>query len=113
MRARTLCAALSSAVMLAALVNPEAAHAAPLPAVASGSAVRCAEPPPTDGATAENRDRFVELWSPRFTDNAWRKDFVALRTVPADILAEGFHALPEPTQLWLSACLVADLLDIT
>ncbi|WP_157538607.1 MULTISPECIES: hypothetical protein [unclassified Nocardioides] len=113
MRTRTLCAALSSAVMLAALVNPGAAHAAPLPAVAGGSAVRCAEPPPTEGATAETRDRFVDLWAPRFTDNAWRKRFVALEKVPADILAEGFHALPDATQLWLSACLVDKLLDVT
>ncbi|WGX99675.1 hypothetical protein QI633_14115 [Nocardioides sp. QY071] len=113
MRPRTLCAALSSAVLLAVLVNPGAAHAAPLPAQADGSAVRCAEPPPTEGTTAENRDRFVELWSPRFTDNAWRKDFVALEEVPADILAEGFHALPEPTQLWLSSCLLEDLLAVT
>ncbi len=97
--------------MLAALVNPTVAHAEP--DTPGSSAVRCASPPASDGATTENRDRFVELWSPRFRDNAWRKDYVALKAVPADILAEGFHALPEPTQLWLSACLLEDILAAT
>lgn len=97
--------------MLAVLVHPAATQAAPDTSAATGpSAVTCADPPGTDGATPENRDRFVELWSGRFTDNAWRKRFVALEQVPADILAEGFHALPQPTQLWLSACLLDDIL---
>lgn len=98
--------------MLAVLVSPGVAHSDPA-APGSSSAVRCASPPGTDGATAENRDRFVGLWSARFRDNAWRKDYVALKAVPADILAEGFHALPEPTQLWLSACLLEDILAKT
>lgn len=97
--------------MLAVLVSPTPAHAEP--DTPGSSAVRCASPPATDGATPENRDRFVDLWSARFRDNAWRKDYVALKAVPADILAEGFHALPEPTQLWLSACLLEDILTRT
>lgn len=112
MRARILCAAVSATAMLTVLVSPTVALAEPGDP-GSSSTVRCASPPSTDGATAENRDRFVDLWSARFRDNAWRKDFVALKAVPADILAEGFHALPEPTQLWLSACLLEDILAST
>lgn len=98
--------------MLAVLVHPTAAQAEPGASgtPAAGTAVTCASPPATDGATTENRDRFVDLWSDRFADNAWRKQFIALTKVPDGILAEGFHALPEPTQLWLSACLLEDLL---
>jgi hypothetical protein len=98
--------------MFAVLVSPSAAQAEPdTPAPpGSSSTVRCDSPPDTDGATPENRDRFVDLWSARFTDNAWRKHFITLTQVPAAIRAEGFHSLPQPTQLWLSACLVDDLL---
>lgn len=104
-----LCAALSATAMLTVLVGPTSASAEPGDP-GSSSTVRCASPPATDGATAENRDRFVDLWSARFRDNAWRKDYVALKAVPPGILAEGFHALPQPTQLWLSACLLEDIL---
>ncbi|HWJ09957.1 MAG TPA: hypothetical protein VNS46_11300 [Nocardioides sp.] len=112
MRSRVFCAVLSTTALLAVLVTPSAAQAEP--DVPGGSAtVRCSSPPTTDGATPENRDRFVELWSARFKDNAWRKAYVARKTVPADILEEGFHALPEPTQLWLSSCLLEDILATT
>lgn len=104
-----LCAALSATAMLTVLVGPTSASAEPGDP-GSSSTVQCASPPATDGATAENRDRFVDLWSARFRDNAWRKDYVALKAVPPGILAEGFHALPQPTQLWLSACLLEDIL---
>ncbi|WP_408895422.1 hypothetical protein ACJ5H2_11000 [Nocardioides sp. R1-1] len=109
MRSRFLCALLAATAMLAALLHPQAASAEPDPPGAPAP-VRCDQPPATEGATAENRDRFVELWSTRFADNGWRKRFVALEKVPDDILAEGFHGLPEPTQLWLSACLLAEIL---
>lgn len=104
-----LCAALSATAMLTVLVGPTSASAEPGDP-GSSSTVRCASPPATDGATAENRDRFVDLWSARFRNNAWRKDYVALKAVPPGILAEGFHALPQPTQLWLSACLLEEIL---
>lgn len=115
MRPRILCAALSTVAMLAVLAHPAAAQAEPgTPGTpAAGTAVTCASPPATGGATPENRDRFVGLWSDRFADNAWRKQFIALAKVPEDILAEGFHALPDPTKLWLSACLLEDLLATT
>ncbi|MBV6726753.1 hypothetical protein [Nocardioides daeguensis] len=98
--------------MLVVLVPPNAAQAEPgSPGTpAAGAAVTCDSPPESDGATPENRDRFVRLWSDRFADNAWRKSFVALKKVPDEILAEDFHALPEATKLWLSACLLDDLL---
>lgn len=112
MRTRTLFAALSVTAMVSVLVSPTVAQADPV-APGSSSTVRCASPPTTDGATQENRDVFVDLWSERFADNNWRKAYVALKQVPADILAEGFHGLPEPTQLWLSACLLEDLLATT
>lgn len=109
MRARVSCAVLSVTAVLAVLIAPPAAQAEP--DVPGGSAaVRCSSPPTTEGATPENRDRFVDLWSARFADNGWRKAYVARKSVPADILAEGFHSLPEPTQLWLSACLLEDIL---
>lgn len=109
MRARVLCAVFSVTAVLAVLIAPPAAQAEP--DVPGGSAtVRCSSPPDTDGATPENRDRFVDLWSARFADNGWRKAYVERKTVPADILAEGFHSLPEPSQLWLSACLLEDIL---
>lgn len=115
MRARVSCAVLSVTAVLAVLAVLIATPAAQAePDVPGGSAtVRCSSPPATDGATTENRDRFVELWSARFKDNGWRKAYVEQKTVPADILAEGFHSLPEPTQLWLSACLLEDILATT
>ena len=72
--------------------------------IASGAST-CDSPPDSPDATAENRDRFVQLWSDRFADQAWLDDFTAKESVPADIQAEGFHAMNDATKLWLATCL--------
>lgn len=82
-----------------------------VPAASGEKLTTCASPPDSPDATAENRDRYVELWSARMADRAWMKEFGNLETVPEDILAEGFHALAGDVQLWLNACLLDDMLN--
>lgn len=103
---------------VAGFVNPAATAAAPsavLPAAPPGVAaeVSCASPPETPDATAENRDRFVGLWSTRVADSSWLQGYAARDSVPADIRDEGFHAMSEETQVWLSSCLLDDMLATT
>jgi hypothetical protein len=97
-------------VGMASFVNPAVAIAAPSGVVVMAS---CASPPDTADATPENRDRYVGLWSTRFANNAWLKDYAGRDTVPADVRAEGFHAMNEDTQVWLNACLLDDMLAKT
>lgn len=108
MRIRVLVA--SAAVVstvFAGSLNPGSAGAAP---AAPEPVSSCASPPDTANATVENRDRFVELWSQRFSDSGWLKNYAERDTVPADILAEGFHAMGEVTQVWLNTCLLEGML---
>ncbi len=74
-----------------------------------GAGASCDNPPDAPDATEENRDRFVGLWSERFADQAWLDDFTAQASVPADILAEGFHAMDDATKRWLASCLAEDM----
>ncbi|MBO9524395.1 MAG: hypothetical protein J7518_22890 [Nocardioidaceae bacterium] len=90
-----------------------AVTAAPATADQAAPVAVCAEPPDTPDATPENRDRFVALWSKRFADSAWLADFTKLDKVPADILAEGFHAMGKETQVWLESCLLDAMLAKT
>lgn len=88
-----------------------AAGAATAPAVAAGPGVSCSSPPDPADATSEDRDRFVSTWLARFKDQAWMDDYLAQDTVPADVLAEGFHAMGDATKAWLNACLVDAMLS--
>lgn len=94
------------------VINPTAAGAA-VRSSGGGVLTSCASPPDSADATTANRDRFVNLWSARFADNAWLTKFTKLDKVPADILAEGFHAMSEETQVWLESCLLDDMLATT
>src|SRR5688572_29788671 len=94
------------AVVMSGAISPAAAVAA-APA-AAGALASCASPPDTADATVETRDRFVDLWSARFADQAWLDDFTARQAVPADILAEGFHAMNDATKQWLATCLAEE-----
>jgi hypothetical protein len=69
----------------------------------------CNTPPSSTNATAANRDRFISLWLPRVTNQAWLQQYLNQPTVPADIAAEGFVSMDQPTQAWLVSCLVAAL----
>ena len=71
----------------------------------------CAAPPSNSDATSENRDRFVNLWTPRVEDKSWFSHFVGLTSVPDNIKAEGFNDMNSATQGWLVACLVDNLVD--
>lgn len=71
----------------------------------------CASPPSSTDATPENRDRFVQLWTPRVEDKSWFSHFVGLTSVPDDIKAEGFNDMDSATQGWLVACLVDKLVS--
>lgn len=98
--------------VVAGAASPGAAASVPAPPVSAAAEVvsSCATPPDTPDATAENRDRFVGLWSARMADQAWLKGFTDANAVPADVLAEGFHAMDGQTQLWLNTCLLDDML---
>ncbi|HYG92210.1 MAG TPA: hypothetical protein VD859_01375 [Nocardioides sp.] len=90
-----------------------AAAAAPVAGTAQNAAApsSCASPPSSPDATPENRQRFVELWLDRFKDQAWLDEYTARDEVPAEILAEGFHAMGDATKAWLSACLLDAMLE--
>ncbi|MFL6159265.1 MAG: hypothetical protein ACJ72D_24530 [Marmoricola sp.] len=94
-------------------VNPGVAAANAPSAAADQVLSSCAKPPADVQASAADRDRFVDLWSERFADKAWLKSFAKAEKVPADIIAEGFHAMNPSTQSWLESCLLDDMLSTT
>jgi hypothetical protein len=94
---------------LTAFAAPAAAAAPSTPA--AKPLASCAAPPTSPNATTANRDHFVSLWAPRVSDKTWFSNFVGLTSVPADIKAEGFHDMDQPTQAWLVACLVDSLVS--
>jgi len=98
---------------LTTFINPSAAVAdeAQVPST-SAPLSTCANAPDDPDATTENADRFVGLWLPRIKNKAWLDDFIAAKTVPADVRAEGFHAMSGPVQMWLGACLLEGMLDV-
>ncbi|MDQ6616662.1 MAG: hypothetical protein M3083_18440 [Actinomycetota bacterium] len=49
------------------------------------------------------------MWAPRITNQAWLQSYLDQAAVPADIVAEGFHAMDEATKAWLVTCVVAAL----
>ncbi len=102
----------TSTVLAGSLNTAAAASAAPVHSAAAAATrlASCDNPPDSPDATTENRDRFVDLWSARLDDKAWTKHFVELTKVPDDILAEGFHGMSAEVQVWLSACLLDDVL---
>lgn len=109
MRLKLFVAVVIASTFIAGFMNP--ASAAPAPRAADGgTSISCANPPDTPDATPENRDRYVSLWSARMADKAWLKHFTELDEVPADVEAEGFHAMDGKTQLWLNSCLLDDML---
>ena len=65
----------------------------------------CEAPPVGVSATTEDCLRFVSLWEPRIADQSWLESFIKLDAVPADIAAEGFHALDAATTGWLASAL--------
>lgn len=97
---------------VAAFLSPVAASAAPA-AEPQAALSTCASPPDTPGATPENRDRFVDLWSTRVADHAWLQDYANRDSVPADIRDEGFHSMDADTQVWLLSCLLDDMLEVS
>ena len=110
MRIRYLISVVAVAsTMFAGSIEPAAARVA---AATQGDrpVSSCDSPPDTPDATPENRDRFVDLWLARFKDNAWLTRYTELDSVPADIRAEGFHAMDGQTQLWLNTCLLDAML---
>ncbi|MCW2797602.1 hypothetical protein [Nocardioides sp.] len=96
---------------IAAFLSPAAAFAVPAPEQ-HGALSSCASAPDKPDATPENRDRFVDLWSPRVADHAWLQQYANRDSVPADIRAEGFHAMDADTQVWLLSCLLDDMLAV-
>lgn len=96
------------ALSLPAVNVPAGAVSGPALAAAPPIAT-CDSPPDSPDATTANRDRFVQLWSARIKDVAWRDNFASLDTYPQAILDEGFHAMDKATQAWLVGCLVDDL----
>jgi hypothetical protein len=112
MRVRYFIAVLAVASTgVAGFLNPSAASVLPVVVSATGSA-SCASPPDSPDATVANRDRFVDLWYDRFSDNAWLEHYTELDEVPADILAEGFHAMGAATKAWLNTCLLEHMLAV-
>ncbi|MDQ6946655.1 MAG: hypothetical protein M3256_10385, partial [Actinomycetota bacterium] len=108
--------------LIGTLGLPPMASAAPQAAPARGSSTTaaaaavsttdpasCDTPPSSTDATAANRDRFISLWAPRITNQAWLQSYLDQAAVPADIVAEGFHAMDEATKAWLVTCVVAAL----
>jgi hypothetical protein len=98
-------------MMFAGTIEPAAAVAV-APAAAESDPVlsSCETPPDSPDATEENAARFVDLWVPRMKDEAWISNFIGSGQVPADIRAEGFHAMDPETQFWLASCLIDDVL---
>ena len=89
----------------------ESAVAAPVRAAEGGQEVPgCDEPPDSPDATPANRDRFVDAWLARFKNQAQLNAYTAKDEVPAGIEAEGFHDMDEPTQFWLTTCLLDEML---
>lgn len=101
--------AASLSLAIAGSVSAGAAAAVPMPPAVEGLG-SCDSPPDTPDATPENRDRYVGLWSKRMADEAWLKAYNDRETVPADVLAEGFHAMDGQTRLWLNHCLLDAML---
>jgi hypothetical protein len=115
MRFRVLIAVMAVASMMLTVSANAAAATAPAragvtAAAATARLASCDSPPDDPAATPENRDRFVQLWSARLDDKSWLQHFVALKTVPDDIAAEGFHAMSAAVQTWLVSCLLDDVL---
>ena len=112
MPGKFLLSTLLTVALTASVVTIAAAPASAAPAPASSTLTplaSCAQPPSDATATDANRDRFVTLWAPRVKDKAWFTNFIGLTSVPPDIAAEGFNAMPAATQSWLVACLVDNL----
>jgi hypothetical protein len=103
----------TASLALTALMNPSAAVAdqPPVPSTSAPLAT-CANAPDDPDATTANADRFVALWLPRIKNKDWLDAFIAKKTVPDDVKAEGFHAMSGPVQMWLSACLLKGMLDV-
>src|SRR3954470_2847454 len=90
----------AASLVAAGFMNPGLAAASQSAAdTGAGLQVSCSSPPDDPDATAANRDRFVDLWSKRFADHDWLQSYANLKTVPSQILAEGFHAMSQPVQV--------------
>jgi hypothetical protein len=100
----TLVTAMVTAVAM--LLPSQALRAGAEEAAASGPSAGCASPPSYATVGTESCDRFVQLWTPRVTNQQWLTNFIKAASVPADIQAEGYHGLDQPTQGWLIKSLV-------
>ncbi|RNL61330.1 hypothetical protein EFK50_18410 [Nocardioides marmoriginsengisoli] len=97
----------------ATFINPSAAVAdEPKAPSLSAPLSTCANPPDDPDATTANAERFVDLWLPRIKNKDWLDAFIAKKTVPDDVKAEGFHAMSGPVQMWLSSCLLQGMLKV-
>ncbi|MCU1657396.1 MAG: hypothetical protein JWO57_2052 [Pseudonocardiales bacterium] len=107
--------AMSVVGLVATAGSASAAPTTPAPSATSGGQppASCSAPPNSPDATAANRDHFISLWTPRLANKAWFTQFANLGAVPADIAAEGFNGMDQPTQAWLVACLVDNVLAVS
>lgn len=53
--------------------------------------------------------QFEGLWTERLVDAEWLAEFLNLPGIPTEIIAEGYHGLPEATRASLARCLAQEL----